>query len=234
MIELLHEDLAWCLRRLPAGVLSMLKERPLFLAGGFIRDCIAGEPPSDIDIFGPTKDALEAAARKLGEDARVIETDNAFTVIGKGRLSVQFIHRWTYKTAAEIVPSFDFSIARAAAWYDDKGWHSICDDRFYPDLAAKRLVYCCPDRNEDAGGSMLRVLKFYQRGYRIPLDSLGAVMARLIRAVDVKELLSHGAETHESQWAKVLTGLLHEVDPNVDPTHISHLPSLKEQETPTP
>ncbi len=77
---------------------------------------------------------------------------------------------------------------------------------------------------------MLRVLKFYQRGYRIPLDSLGAVMARLIRAVNVKELLDRPADCHESQWSKVLTGLLHEVDPNVDPTHIDHLPALQKPE----
>ena len=44
----------------------------------------------------------------------------------------------------------------------------LCNIRFYPDLAARRLVYTSPLRNEDAGGSILRVLKFYQRGYRIP------------------------------------------------------------------
>jgi hypothetical protein len=34
----------------------------------------------------------------------------------------------------------------------------------------------------------------------------------------------------EEQLAKVLTGLLREVDPNVDPTHEAHLPSMKEED----
>ncbi len=79
---------------------------------------------------------------------------------------------------------------------------------------------------EDAGGSLLRVLKFYQRGYRIPLDSMGAVLARLCKAVDWDLVKGQGTATSwEEQAAKVLTGLLREVDPNIDPDHIAHLPS---------
>lgn len=113
-------------------------------------------------------------------------------------------------------------------------WKSLVDDNFYSDLAAKRLVYRSPQRNEDAGGSILRMLKFYQRGFRIPLDSLGAVLARLVDGVDLKGIEVISAEgtslgdTTEKRWAKVLTGLLREVDPLVDPTHTAHLPSMKE------
>ena len=73
---------------------------------------------------------------------------------------------------------------------------------------------------------MLRVLKFYQRGYRIPLDSLGAVIARLCQAVNWGKIETHG--NTEAQLGKVLTGLLREVDPNIDPLHESHLPSTEE------
>ena len=103
----------------------------------------------------------------------------------------------------------------------------MIDDRFYADLAAKRLIYRSPLRNEDAGGSLLRVLKFYQRGYRIPLNSLGAVIARLVNAVD-EEKIGAFAGNHEQKLAKVLTALLHEVDPAIDPEHIAHLPSDEE------
>jgi hypothetical protein len=144
--------------------------------------------------------------------------------------------------------SFDFTIAMAGFWWNPTGeeetyiensevktrpagrWDSICDEHFYEDLAAKRLRYTCPQRNEDAGGSMLRVLKFYQRGYRIPLDSLGAVISRLVMGVDQNAIVDGAEETIERQWAKVLTGLLREVDPNVDPEHIAHLPSMGEEE----
>jgi hypothetical protein len=69
------------------------------------------------------------------------------------------------------------------------------------------------------------VLKFYQKGYRIPLDSLAAVVARLVNDVKVAKLEYVKEESREAQLTKVLTGLLREVDPNVDPSHISHLPA---------
>ena len=109
------------------------------------------------------------------------------------------------------------------------GWRSICHDRFYEDLAAKRLRYTAPVRNEDAGGSLLRVLKFYQRGYRIPLDSLGAVVARLLNDVRMQAVMNGHEATRERHLAKVLTGLLREVDPNIDPSHIAHLPSEEDE-----
>jgi len=128
-------------------------------------------------------------------------------------IPIQFIHRWTFDAPEKVIASFDFTIASAALWYEkritDKGrWVSLCDDSFYADLAAKRLIYRSPVRVEDAGGSMLRVLKFYQRGYRMPLDSLGAVMG-----ADVQGAFDHTKSdlSDEGQVAKVLTGLLREV-----------------------
>ena len=76
-------------------------------------------------------------------------------------------------------------------------------------MAAKRLVYLSPVRSEDAGGSILRVLKFYKRGYNIPLDSLAAVIGRLNSGVDHRA--THG---DPAQYEKVILGLLREVDPN--------------------
>jgi hypothetical protein len=115
---------------------------------------------------------------------------------------------------------------------ENSGWRSVSDSRFYSDLAAKRLVYTMPQRNEDAGGSMLRVLKYYQRGYRIPIDSLGSVMARLMMGVRYRAI----EENDEKRWHEPLeiklgeeiTRLLREVDPDIDPKHISHLPAEKQ------
>ena len=229
-MELLHEDLVWCLRTLPGGLFKFLRERgpEIAMAGGYIRSRVCGEEPSDVDLFAPSKEAAEVGAFALAKAKEdVYQTDNAFTVRGY-KLPVQFIHRWTYARPEDIVPSFDFTIARAAVWHEGEQWKSVCDDRFYPDLAAKRLVYCSPVRNEDAGGSVLRVLKFYRRGYRIPMDSLGAVMARLVNAVDLRKIQGGLEITEEKQWAEVLTDLLREVDPNIDPTHSAHLPATGE------
>lgn len=249
-MELSREDLRWALRRTPEAVLKVLEEEAgrLFVGGGFLRACVANEPASDVDLFAPNPDAAKAAAyavaeklREGGATVRVWRSDNAHTVRG-GPLPIQVIHRWTYDTPEQLMASFDFTVAMAGFWWDAQavetvrpmdhrgvvstthtpGWRSICDPRFYADLAAKRLRYTSPVRNEDAGGSMLRVLKFYQRGYRIPLDSLGAVVARLVQGVR-----EYGQS--EEDFAKVVTGLLREVDPNVDPEHIAHLPSDEER-----
>lgn len=208
----------------------------LIVAGGFIRSCVSNDTVNDVDVFCGSKDyAREIALRLVDNDrTRIYETDNALTLRGFS-FPIQFIHRWTFDDPRAAVCSFDFTIARAAFWCDktpdmlvpgDGGiWKTVCDPRFYPDLAGKRLVYCQPIRNEEAGGSLLRVLKFYQRGYRVPLDSLAAVIARMFRGVDLSKIQESFGVADETQLAKVLTGLLREVDPSVDPSHIAHLPS---------
>ena len=256
-VELGRDDLKWALRRTPTAALKTLKEYAgnLFVGGGFLRACVAGEKAGDVDMFAPSelaaKDAAYFLANALREEkadgVRVFKTKNAYTVKGAA-LPIQVIHRWVYATPEELMASFDFTIAMAGFWWDpgEPGsppltaaqmvattewsrsrlhvparaaqWRSICDPRFYADLAAKRLRYTAPARNEDAGGSLLRVLKFYQRGYRIPLDSMAAVTARLVQGVR-----EYGQS--EQDFAKVLTGLLREVDPNIDPSHIAHLPA---------
>ena len=224
-LELMWHDLQWCLRRLPNCVLKILKQYPntLFVSGGFIRACVAGEDQSDVDLFATTRElACSCAISITDSDHQLHKTDNAITVKGY-RLPVQFIHRWTFDSAESLIASFDFTISMAAFWWDGVRWKSITHPRFYPDLAAKRLIYTSPARIEEVGGSMLRVLKFYQRGYRIPLDSLGAVIARLTSAVRQDEVHT------EADVARILSGLLREVDPNVDPSHISHLPSEGDQ-----
>jgi hypothetical protein len=243
MRELVREDLVWAVRRLPRFLADTLKARgpKLVIAGGYLRSVIGREDVNDVDLFSPTKDAAKDAAHAIAnhelamftaghkwQPCSTIETDNAITVLTRP-YSSQFIHRWTFEKPEDIVPTFDFTIARAALWFDGE-WKSLCDERFYSDLAAKRLVYCLPVREEEAGGSMLRILKFYQRGYRIPLDSLGAVMARLMKAVDHGAVIGACGDNRapaeiERQTAKIITGLLREVDPSIDPDHIAHLPA---------
>lgn len=246
--QLNKHDLNWCIWLLPAPVRAMLKARPneLCVAGGYIRATIAGEKASDIDIMSPTKDAASAEAYKLAEvmgKVKVYVTENALTVKTKP-LPVQFISKWTFPNAGAAIESFDFTIAKAAIWWgrdvingierESMGWQSACHPDFYADLAAKRLVYTAPKRIEEAGGSLLRVLKFYQKGYRIPLDSLGAVVARLMESVQEDRLpaLVHGSMpllSHEQAVARVVTGLLVQVDPAIDPDHEAHLPSSTDE-----
>lgn len=229
MDTLLKEDLVWCVRRLPADVRKLLKDHPndLFIAGGFIRSCISGDKVMDLDLFSKSKGTAKLYAKLLKSDKfKMITTDNAYTVFGKDRKSVQFIYKWSFDKPSDVIPSFDFTIAKSILWYDGEKWQSLCDERFYADLAAKRLTYCSPKRIEEVGGSMLRVLKFYQRGYRIPLEDLGAVMSRCVSGVNFDNPMSEG----EENLSIILSGLLREVDPMIDPEHICHMPSVSDEE----
>lgn len=227
-MKLYAADMQRIIRSLPKDVVKALKEADgkLFLAGGFIRARIAGEQVSDIDLWGANKNDLgimaELFAAKRG--VRAMKTDNAYTILAEGRSPVQFITRWTFDTPEQCCESFDFTIASAAIWYKKDNtahdqmegehkwggtWESYCHEDFYRDLASKSLVYTCPTRNEDAGGSMMRVQKFLHKGYSISPGNLSKVIARLAMGV---RFIASEAKTEE--WlAQLLLGLLREVDP---------------------
>jgi hypothetical protein len=217
--ELIPEDLHRVVQMLPTDVRELLQGTAystpgLILGGGFIRSIITGERVSDIDLFGPSEQALYTAATKLAaergdEDAcRMHRTPNAFTVITQGRHPVQFIHRWTYPGPTMLLVDFDFTVAQAVVWFENERWKSRVSKHYYPDLASKRLRYLSPARAEDAGGSLMRVRKFLGRGYHIEAPSLAAVVARL--AIGVHQVREN---TQEEELAKVLQALLREVDP---------------------
>ncbi len=167
-VELSQDDITWVVKCIPLDLRVQMIARPnkAIVAGGFLRACIAGEQKSDIDIFVPSVEDAKALVDDLqsNESRAVIVTENATTLYGIG-LPLQVIHKWTFETAHAVLESFDFTIARSGVWFDGITWRGLADGRFYSDLAAKRLRYT---QNGVPGGSILRVLKFVARGYRIP------------------------------------------------------------------
>jgi hypothetical protein len=254
MNKLTYHDLQFALLRTPKPLLELMK-RPewagkIFVGGGFLRSIVAGDPINDIDVFvGSNRDAETLGILLADEyECKLWRTDNALTVTG-AKPAIQIIHRWTFKTGFEAADSFDFTCCCAMFWWGTKeiteggevGWQSYCDERFYCDVAGKRLIYRNPARNEDAGGSMLRVLKYYQKGYRIPLDSLADVITRLVQGVDFGKLMPDmnsqaemnlAAKSAPERFSNIICGLLREVDPAVDPNHVAHLPAENTRGTP--
>jgi hypothetical protein len=219
MSELYPEDIQRIVRSLPKDVVKLLKDNPgkLFLAGGFIRARIAGEQVSDIDLWGSDAHSLAQMAELFAakRSVRAMATDNAYTILTEGRTPVQFITRWTFDRPALCCESFDFTIASAAVWFQEGGFQSYCGERFYRDLASKTLTYCNPVRNEDAGGSIMRVQKFLHKGYHISPGNLAKVIARLAMGVRFIADGTNGTTTEEREgWlSQILLGLLREVDP---------------------
>jgi hypothetical protein len=234
----------------------------IFVGGGFLRSIVAGDPINDIDVFVGSEREAEDLGQILADkyECKLWRTDNALTVTG-AKPTIQIIHRWLFKTGFEAADSFDFTCCCAMFWWDANptielgvelptgefgaeskaGWQSYCDERFYCDVAGKRLIYRNPVRNEDAGGSMLRVLKYYQKGYRIPVDSLADVITRLVQGVDFQKLmpslndqagLELGAKSSPGRFSAIICALLREVDPLIDPSHVAHLPAERTGGTP--
>ena len=225
MTQLSRSDLNFVLSRCPRDILKLLRQNPgtLFLAGGFIRATIAGEKVSDIDLFGQSVDDLTRIAKDLTLErkGRYFKTDNAITVLSPPRIPVQFITRWLFTDPQTCINSFDYTVCQAVIWTEQIEidapepelkktkiiFHSAISDVFYQDLAAKRLVYTFPQREEEAGGSFMRMVKFIKKGYNIQAPSMAGVMARILWKVRDEGM------TDEKWMATVITGLLRQIDP---------------------
>ena len=204
-MKLNEYDVRRCRRFLPRVVKDVMKHNKVFVGGGFITSIVTGEPINDIDLFVPSKELAETLVNSLkSEGDKTHKSDNAITIIRQGKPAIQIIHRWVFDNLEDMAKSFDFTISCAGLSVND----SYCDANFYQDLAAKRLVYRHPIRNEDAGGSMLRLLKYYRKGYTAPLNSIAGVLTRTVKDLDFQRIGG------EEQLTKVITGLLIEVDPN--------------------
>jgi len=223
MITLTQSDLNFVLSRTPRDIVKPLRNNPgkLFLAGGFIRATIAGDQVADVDMFGATKEQLTSIAKDLclERKARMFETKNAITVLSPPRHPVQFITRWLFDRAEDLIGSFDFTVCQSVIWAEIQGeatvFKSMAGDHFYIDLAARRLNYTRPKRIEEAGGSILRAIKFIKKGYNIQAPSLAGLVARICTSVDWSAVEpANGDQVNtEDRAAFVITGLLRMVDP---------------------
>ncbi len=216
-MELTPNDVRFVVQRLPRDVRDMLSHHPrrLYVGGGFVRAVVAGETPNDIDVFGPSAEYLENVANLLAANrpgSKLHKSKNAITLLTPERMAVQFITRWTFEKPRDVIRSFDFTVCQAAVWragsQSNAKWESEVGPDFYVDLAGRRLVYTSPIREEEPGGSMLRVIKYVKRGYSIQVASLGAVIARLTSKVRDSHLAGD-----EAGAALCIAGLLREVDP---------------------
>lgn len=214
-VQLEHSHLHLVVSRIPRDVRELITTHGLLLAGGFIRSTICGEKPNDIDLFCKETDDAEKimTAFALARGGRMHKTENALTVLSTGRAPVQLITRWRFSSPAQVLPSFDFTIAQACVWADrniggDLAWKSLIADTYYPDLSCRQLIYTSPKRDEAVGGSTMRMRKFLRAGYQITAPSMAAIMARVFLEIRDSEMTST-----EEGCAKVITGLLREVDP---------------------
>jgi len=262
MAQLNERDTQFCVARLNPQLRHLMQTSlggVTVVAGGFVRSVISGETVNDIDVFVANDTATSVIVDLLKLDKFSLSiSPNAKTLIKDNRTPIQIITRWMFGDSEkhrelrsqdnaarslsaammlqEVIQSFDFTVCQAGIVCVENKWIGICADAFYADLCAKRLVYTKPDRDEDAGGSMLRMLKYTARGYRPTLPSIAAISARLFMGKNDVKLHGNGTvqridfdpgakgdppyqsltDMDEDQVAKMLEERLVEIDPPID------------------
>lgn len=182
-LELTTHETGRVLDKLPPDVVGQLRDNSgqIVLAGGFIRDVLAGEAPKDIDLFvsSSTKRIATKVANALASrpGRNLVTTENAHTITGMSP-TPQIVYRWQFSHPSQVIDLFDFEVCKAAIWYDavSSSWVSKIAPRFREDLRDRRLTYSPPVVSDHKTDSLLRVLKFYARGYEINYLSLAQIL----------------------------------------------------------
>jgi hypothetical protein len=194
-LELRKRDIDKVVAALPPSVRALLETRPLFLAGGFVRDVIAGRKPSDIDLFGPRAELEEAFDHVTwGTAGEVKLAKNTQTWMVK-ELPVQFVIGFPAYQPETLLDRFNFTVNKAVIWFErhlwgSGEWRSQCSPDFYADLAARKLVPCKGLTNPAI--SLIKMAKHLGDGWTIDTKDLMLLAAQTASAfvvdVDTEEL----------------------------------------------
>lgn len=146
-----------------------------WIAGGAIHSAITGSRVNDYDLFSDYPYAVTAAIEAAGHTPS-FQTDHFANYYVDG-FKVQVIYRYSPNDPQELFDTFDFTIVCGA--YDGQTFY--CHDRFWQDVAAKRLVVSgvmFPLR------IMERMAKYAKKGYTpCPVGLLA--IAKAIHALDI-------------------------------------------------
>lgn len=180
-------------RCLPPEVKEILMDRghQLIVAGGFCRDVMTGRPAKDIDIFAISEPIMKDAIDSFGvlhtwarkQTANSVTFEEFFPT--DESVPVQFITRVYYPDHIDLIHSFDFSVCQIGVYWQpgDTGysqWVGICSDLFWRDIFSETATYTDPERDEDPGASLLRLVRFAGRGYKINEKDIAAVTGRFV------------------------------------------------------
>ena len=94
-----------------------------------------------------------------------------------GRPSIQAIGNWFSDSPSNLLDKFDFTISQCALIYRNPNYELILVDSFFQDVASRELVYNAND--ESRGSSIMRVVKYAGKGYKISTEELSKVLEAL-------------------------------------------------------
>jgi hypothetical protein len=142
----------------------------LMLCGGAINSIFSGSTVNDLDFYMKNEETKAEAIEFLKHYFTLDEivTVNANTYRRKSphsnkKWTVQLITRFIGE-ASDIFQWFDFTITHGAFDFEKNCF--IFGDRFFPDLAKRRLVYSGSSKYPIC--AMYRTKKYSERGYELP------------------------------------------------------------------
>lgn len=176
-VDMDPRDIVSVVNKIPSFLTKQMQRFPVsvYLSGGFIRNAITGEQTHDIDIF-LASDSIRSAIMLEMNQIVWLRGKNSFSSVNI-RPIVQLYFREYFPKPESILLNADFTICACAVWWTGERWTGIVCERFYSDLAAKRLVFINEKEQEELGG-LLRAHKLMARGYNLPVDELAKFLAR--------------------------------------------------------
>lgn len=134
------------------------------IAGGALTSIFTGQPVNDVDFYFKSREAFEEAVRGAYDDGFwcVAATGRAVTFVQSNSI-IQFMHFDWFADPQAVFDCFDFTCCMAA--YDCDTKELVFHDDFLKH-ASQRFLRFHPGTRFPFG-SLLRVLKYQQRGYTI-------------------------------------------------------------------
>lgn len=187
---------AWDPDKSKANVFDELSRLGLMLCGGAVTSTFSNAHINDLDFYIKDESKLPEAKAffKQWFPHEEMETTNAITYKRKSgksskKYTAQLITRF-HGEAKEIFEWFDFTVTHAA--YDFTTRQFVFGERFFPDLAKRRLVYSGASRYPIC--AMYRTSKYVKRGYELPGATimhiaLSIVQLKITNYKDLKEQL---------------------------------------------
>lgn len=164
-------------------ILENLGRLGVVLAGGAITAIFSGNTVNDLDFYLEDPSKTEEAKAYLKQFFREPEyvSDNCITFKRKSTKTrrvwtVQLITRFSGQPA-DIFDNFDFTITTGA--YSFREADFTFGDRFFPDLAKKRLVYMGNSKYPIC--ALYRTKKYQERGYFLPGSTVMHIGLAIVR-----------------------------------------------------
>ena len=171
-------DVLRVLASLPDPVRRLMVSEPTrVLAGGFIRDILAGDEPKDLDVFCATRQESDWCALLLAGPLGEVR-NSTFSRTVDSDLPVQFVFYREFLDAEDLISQFDFRACAAGIYWcpNRREFVGVCVSGFYGDLEAKRLTFL--HQQKDAGSlvPLKRALHLATKGWKLPDESVAGIL----------------------------------------------------------